>query len=259
MNKSHSDDETGGCCRIFRKKGNPTSARPKVTEAGLGRSADDKVIGGAKETSSAQVSLVAISSVAPETTDVPSTGVTDSPSDHTPTVQDKETLVSSDRPTNQRARAEERFQKAVEKLRAAVPTAENPILIPDALTLKNLDRVDDVEGTGKQLEASIEELMSSRKELKTNRTTRQAVGDCITDWFKASFPYIKPALKVAGVCSSFLLHLRLIIQDLVPSPYAIPISALVFLLQVIGRSKWERLNCRLLMMPVKRRKKWKER
>ena len=202
MNKSHSDDEPGGCCRIFGKKRKPTSARANVTEAGMGRSTDDKVIGGA---SSAQVSLVAISSVAPETKNVPSTGKTDSTADPTPTVQDKETVVSSDRPTNQRARAEKRFQKAVDKLRAAMPTAENPILIPDALTLKNLDRVDDVEGTGKQLEASIEELMSSRKELKANRTTRQAVGDCITGWFKASFPYIKPALKVAGVCTSFLL------------------------------------------------------
>jgi hypothetical protein len=222
MNKSQSDDETGGCCRIFGKRRKPTSARAKVTEAGIGGSADDKVIGGAKETSSAQVSLVAISSVAPETKNVPSTGKTDPPADPTQTAQDKGTVVSNDRPTNQRARAEERFQKAVDKLRAALPTEENPILIPDALTLKNLDRVDDVEGTGKQLEASIEELMSSRKELKVNRTTRQAVGDCITGWFKASFPYIKPALKVAGVCSSFLLYLRLIISGSCPEPLCDP-------------------------------------
>lgn len=206
MNKSPSDDETGGCCPIFGKKGKKPAARAKVREASIGRSANVKVIGGAKEASSAQVSKATISSVAPETKNVPSTGKTDSPADPIETVHDKETLVSSDQPTNQRARAEERFQKAVDKLRAAVPTEANPTLIPDALTLKNLDRVDDVEGTGKQLEASIEELMSSQSELKANRTTQQAIGDCITGWFKASFPYIKPALKVAGVWSSLLLQ-----------------------------------------------------
>ena len=111
----------------------------------------------------------------------------------------KESAVQSG-PTNQRLRAEERFREAAKKLGAVLPTEENPIQIPDALTLKNLDQVDDIEETGKQLEKAIESLMNSRKELKSNRTTRQTVGECINHWFKASFPYIKPTLNVVGVC-----------------------------------------------------------
>jgi hypothetical protein len=218
MNNSDSDDKTCGCWPIFgRTKKQSKSASParnapdfnkhplsaEHRETAIEPTTRRQILNG-NDSSGPEGNLPGETEMreaidVPKSNDVAFTVELSSAADSTEGVPMKETAEQSG-PTNQRLRAEERFREAAKKLGAVLPTEENPIQIPDALTLKNLDQVDDIEETGKQLEKSIENLMNSRNELKSNRTTRQTVGDCINRWFKASFPYIKPTLNVVGVC-----------------------------------------------------------
>jgi hypothetical protein len=218
MNNSDSDDKTCGCWPIFgrtRKQSKPASRARNVPDFDSHpRSIEHKVSAIEPTTRSQTLNRNDSSGPngnvpreaemreaidGPKSNNVPFTVELSSAANSTEEVPMNESEVQNG-PTNQRVRAEERFREAAKKLGAVLPTEENPTQIPDALTLKNLDQVDDIEETGKQLEKSIENLMNSRNELKSNRTTRQTVGDCINRWFKASFPYIKPTLNVVGVC-----------------------------------------------------------
>lgn len=99
----------------------------------------------------------------------------------------------------QRSRAEENLKSVAIKLQKAMSKDNGVLQIPDAISLRNLDRIEEVEATGKQLELAVEALIVSRKELRADRGVGQMVKDCIKSWFNASFPYVKQTIKVVRV------------------------------------------------------------
>jgi hypothetical protein len=111
-------------------------------------------------------------------------------------VRAPEELVAKSR---QRRIAEKNFETAAANLENALPQQATKLRIPEELSLQNVDRVNNVEETAKQLESAIDALIDARTELSAIPSRRRAVKDCVSRWFNASFPYIKSSLSAVGV------------------------------------------------------------
>ena len=197
MDTSRNEDEVGGCCPFFKRRGK--KARPSAS-SGIG-------------TSSGAVALK-VDSVdgegIPDKSGIVSGSIVDPKTLETPTTTEKTELpvISNDQidispethsQSQHRARADNNFKAAAQKLQKVMSMAGADIDIPDTVTLKNVEQIKDVERTGRDLESAIEDLIDSRKEMKATRGRRQIVVDCVKGWFNVSFPYVKQTFTVAGV------------------------------------------------------------
>jgi hypothetical protein len=103
------------------------------------------------------------------------------------------------RTTRQRRIAENNFETAATNLENAFLQQATKLRIPEELSLQNVEGVNNVEETAKQLESVIDALFDARTELSAIPSRRRAVKDCVSRWFNASFPYIKSSLSAVGV------------------------------------------------------------
>jgi hypothetical protein len=112
-------------------------------------------------------------------------------------------------------------------------TAPGNVQIPAELL--NLDRTEDTIRRGEKIELAIDALRQSQKEVNPSQSREQAVKRCLKYWFNASFPIIKATLKavVVHTLSNTISSANVSFQDIVLTPYTIPVTALVFLLQVL--------------------------
>jgi hypothetical protein len=195
---SHGDDEDGGCCPFWRTiKSRVTPSKASKNRRNSGVSENEKIPGTVGKPVDGPSS---IENAIPE--------IVVSPEDvgDDPTIDDTPGYTSSDIKSLSpaRIRAERRFKSAADKLKEAFPEGHNDLQLPGALSLQGLD-VEDVNATGKTLETAVEDLLCSREKRTANRERQHVVTTCITRWYTAYFPYIKPAVKVVGVNGIFVL------------------------------------------------------
>lgn len=112
-----------------------------------------------------------------------------------PTVQQPMTIAGPPK-KSRREDAEQRLQDSTAALSKLI--SKSPAPVSDAIKLQKLTNVKDVEGTAKQLESAIDDIIDARK-IKANADSRRVWKDCIKSWFKAIYPYINVGLTEVEV------------------------------------------------------------
>ena len=106
-----------------------------------------------------------------------------------------------------RLRAEDKFQRALIKLQAAMARNSYESRVLDMATINQCDL--SVEERARQLEAGIHKLIDERTERFANCRQGQKVKKMVIKWFNVVFPAVKTTLFVATV---YLLSCRLIFR-----------------------------------------------
>lgn len=132
---------------------------------------------------------------------------------------------------------EEEFKAAVVELDVVISKIPGEFHVPEEIGLGNVVHIDDVEGTAKKIETAIDVIIA--RKTKASAESQRMWKNCVKGWFQVAFRYVQPCLKTAVVsspCRFFILHTNIRLKDVVPSPYGVVISGVLFLLQVALRS-----------------------
>jgi hypothetical protein len=99
---------------------------------------------------------------------------------------------------SRRQEADDELKAAAEALTNAMSKVSQTVQIPETLTLENVDHIDDVEGTAKEIAKAIDKFIEDRQ-LKLSSGSKAVWKTCLKRWYMAAFPYISPCLDTASV------------------------------------------------------------
>jgi hypothetical protein len=236
------DDDVGGCCSFFKRRNKKSSPRPSAPQNVMPALCPDRLNDKANNRQTISPNETGgvghiEQEITPEAHFPPVTVAVgtsaESPGNKATEEKPPEDSRNTKFRSSQRIRAEAKVKEASEKLEKAMSNHGVKTEIPQGLL--QLDITADVHGRAKKIESEIDELMKAREELKASPSRLRAVKKSVKYWFNAVFPVVNSAVKVVGV----RIHIRLPssstngFQGLIPSPYSTPVTALVFILQVV--------------------------
>lgn len=115
-------------------------------------------------------------------------------------IAESDEISAASKKPSRREQAEKQLEDASKRLNETMSKVSGKLEVPDTIGLLN-HRIDDVEGTARNLETQIDIIIDARR-VNASLSSRQMWKNCVQGWFKAIYPYVNTCLKEVGVKSS---------------------------------------------------------